>query len=208
MKTKTAAILTLLTTALASAVVPSALAGHRDGRGWVRCDDDRRHRPWTPAYGGGYEVRTWQTRYRPATPVLFYSRGPAGGDRGFWGAVIGGTGGGLLGSNIGKGSGRTAAIIGGAVLGTLVGGSVGRTMDTVDRLTVVRTLEYAPTREVVAWQNPDTRASYEVTPTETYRRDDGRYCREYQTRALIGGEWQQLYGTACRQPDGNWEVVR
>lgn len=39
---------------------------------------------------------------------------------------------------------------------------------------------------------------------ETYRNDEGRYCREYQTTATIDGKRQQLYGTACLEPDGSW----
>ncbi|MBE0617447.1 MAG: hypothetical protein IH608_05920, partial [Proteobacteria bacterium] len=59
----------------------------------------------------------------------------------------------------------------------------------------------------VAWQNPDTRTAYEVTPLATYQEGD-RYCREYTATARIAGEPQQIYGTACRQPDGSWELVR
>lgn len=37
--------------------------------------------------------------------------------------------------------------------------------------------------------------------------DDGRYCREYQSRVRVGGQIQQSYGTACMQPDGSWEII-
>ena len=30
-------------------------------------------------------------------------------------------------------------------------------------------------------------------------------CRDYRTTATIEGRQQQLYGTACRQPDGSWQ---
>lgn len=35
----------------------------------------------------------------------------------------------------------------------------------------------------------------------------GRYCREYQSNVRVGGGIRQSYGTACMQPDGNWEIV-
>jgi surface antigen len=123
------------------------------------------------------------------------------------GTVIGGGLGGILGSKIGGGKGRTAAIIGGTVIGSFVGGNVGRSMDRVDRLKVGQTLEYVPSRESVRWRNPDTLTTYEVTPLTTYRNTDGRYCREYRTTAVVAGKRQQLYGTACRQPDGSWRVM-
>jgi surface antigen len=46
-----------------------------------------------------------------------------------------------------------------------------------------------------------------VTPTQTFQTQDGRYCREYTADARIGGRVQQTYGTACRQPDGSWQIV-
>jgi predicted lipid-binding transport protein (Tim44 family) len=45
------------------------------------------------------------------------------------GALLGGAAGGLLGNTIGKGSGRTAAIVGGTLLGTFAGSQLGASMD-------------------------------------------------------------------------------
>jgi surface antigen len=127
-------------------------------------------------------------------------------NRDLLGAAIGGAAGGLIGSNVGKGSGRTAAIVGGAIVGLLVGGSIGRAMDKVDQSCVGQVLEYARPNQTVVWQNPDN-SSYQVTPVRTYERSPGLYCREYQTKAIIGGRIRQAYGTACRQPDGAWKLV-
>jgi surface antigen len=123
------------------------------------------------------------------------------------GSVLGGTIGGLAGSRIGRGDGRTAATIAGALLGVLVGKSIGRSMDQVDHYCTGQTLEYARDRQTIQWQNPDTHTNYNVTPINTYEARDGRYCREYVTRSSIGGRQQETYGTACRQPDGSWQIV-
>ena len=123
------------------------------------------------------------------------------------GSVLGGTLGGLAGSRIGRGDGRTAATIAGALLGIMVGKSIGRSMDQVDHYCTGQTLEYAQDRQSIQWQNPDTRANYSVTPINTYEARDGRYCREYVTQSYIGGRQQETYGTACRQPDGSWQIV-
>lgn len=45
-----------------------------------------------------------------------------------------------------------------------------------------------------------------VAASGTARADDG-YCREYQRSATIGGTVQQMYGTACMQPDGSWRIA-
>lgn len=122
------------------------------------------------------------------------------------GGVLGGAAGGLLGSQVGQGSGNTAAIIGGAIVGVLAGGSVGHSMDRVDQACMGQILEYAPNDRNVVWNSPERNVRYQVVPVDTFQYG-GRYCREYRTIAVIGGQRQEVYGTACRQPDGSWEVV-
>lgn len=121
--------------------------------------------------------------------------------------VAGGVIGGLLGSQFGGGpAGRLAATAGGALVGAYIGGQIGRTMDRLDRLEMQRALETAPTGKVVVWTNPDTGYHYTVVPTRTYYHES-QPCREYTTKAVIGGKTQQVYGKACRQADGSWRVV-
>lgn len=69
-------------------------------------------------------------------------------------------------------------------------------------------LEFGKNLETTKWVNPDTENSGTITPTETYETDDGRYCREYHQTVLIGGVEEEAYGTACRDEDGSWEIVR
>lgn len=128
-------------------------------------------------------------------------------NRGTLGAVLGGAAGGVLGSKVGDGRGRDAAVIGGTILGVIVGQRIGRWMDDLDAACVGQVLEHAPTGRPVEWVNPDNGVVYQVTPTQTYQGGDDRYCREFRTEAQIGGRNEQLYATACRQPDGSWERV-
>jgi hypothetical protein len=37
---------------------------------------------------------------------------------------------------------------------------------------------------------------------------NGQYCRDFQSSAVIDGVTRPIVGTACRQPDGSWQVVR
>jgi surface antigen len=122
------------------------------------------------------------------------------------GTLTGGVVGGLVGSQFGSGSGRVAAAAGGALLGAYLGGNIGRTMDRVDRLEMQKALETAPTGRAVVWSNPDTGYRYTVQPTRTYYTNQ-QPCREYITKAIIGGKAQQIYGRACRQADGSWRVM-
>jgi len=73
------------------------------------------------------------------------------------------------------------------------------------------TLQYAlennPTSQASDWVNPDTGRSGAVVPTNTYDNAQGQPCREFLTTIIIGGQEEQGYGTACRQPDGSWQLV-
>lgn len=122
------------------------------------------------------------------------------------GQIIGGIIGGAAGSTVGSGSGKTVATVVGAIAGSLIGGSIGRYMDETDRLKAQHSLEHNRTNEPSSWHNPDSGYDYTVTPTETYQSSSGSYCREYTTDVVIGGQTERAYGTACRQPDGSWQV--
>jgi surface antigen len=121
------------------------------------------------------------------------------------GMVIGGILGGVLGSEVGGGHGRTAAIIAGTLAGAAIGGAIGQNMDANDRHRTAQTLETVRTGVPSRWHNPDTGNHYAVTPTRTYETTTGP-CREYTVDAMIGGRNEEVYGTACRQPDGSWRV--
>jgi len=125
------------------------------------------------------------------------------------GAAGGAAAGGLIGHAAGGG---TAGIIGGVLLGGLLGGAVGNALDQRDaRLAQEanqQAFENARTGSATQWRNPDSGHSGTVTPTRTYENASGQYCREFQQTVNVGGETQQAYGTACRQPDGTWKIVQ
>ncbi|NIP72929.1 MAG: glycine zipper 2TM domain-containing protein [Gammaproteobacteria bacterium] len=125
------------------------------------------------------------------------------------GSIIGGVAGAVIGSRFGGGEGRTAAIVLGALAGSMIGAKLGRYMDEQDRTNTATVLEYNKTGQTSAWQNPDTGYAYTVTPTETYTADSGTGpCREFTMQATVGEEVEEVYGTACRQADGSWKIVK
>ena len=123
------------------------------------------------------------------------------------GAVVGGVLGGVLGHQVGQGHGQTAATIIGVLVGASIGSNIGKRMDDVDRMKMATALETSKTGTTSSWKNPDTTYEYQMTPTRTYE-SQGEPCREYTLDAEIGGKKQQVYGTACRQADGNWKIVK
>lgn len=122
------------------------------------------------------------------------------------GILIGAVAGGILGHQVGGGTGKVIATMTGTIAGAMIGGSVGRSMDQVDQRNVALTLENVRTDVPAGWVNPDTGYEFLVTPTRTYDSASGP-CREYTVNAVIGGESETVYGTACRQSDGSWKIV-
>lgn len=92
----------------------------------------------------------------------------------------------------------------------LVGATVGTNMDQIDQACVARVLEFAPDRAPVRWYGAPRMdyggAAFAITPLRTFERD-GQFCRDYQAIATVGGQDEQIYGTACRMTDGVWRVA-
>lgn len=122
------------------------------------------------------------------------------------GALIGG----ILGSKVGGGSGQLWATGAGALLGALVGSEIGKSLDAADQQYASKATyqaQEAPIGETVKWNNPQSGNYGTITPTKDGYSSSGKYCREYQQTIYVGGKQESAYGTACRQPDGSWEVV-
>ena len=171
--------------------------------------------PWAPAHGwrAKHKNKHKHKRYARAeragsyldyAPTLGINRGSC--SREVIGTLLGAAGGGYAGSHYGKGDGQLAAVGAGVFLGAVIGGAIGRSMDELDQNCVGHALESASDGQTIAWNNP-TGSHYELTPTNTYQTSSGRYCREYQTTAVIDGRSERLYGTTCRQPDGSWQLI-
>ena len=122
------------------------------------------------------------------------------------GVIIGAIAGGILGNQVGGGSGRMLATMVGTMAGAAIGGSIGHSLDATDRRNAAMAFENVRTGVPTAWVNPDSGYEYKVTPTSTYESGTGP-CREYTMDATIGGNTEQVYGTACRQADGSWQIV-
>lgn len=128
------------------------------------------------------------------------------------GTLLGAGTGALLGSQVGGGRGKLVAVAVGTLAGAVLGQEIGRSLDRADMLAMERNAQYAlentRTHQTTTWRNPDSGNYGGVTPLDTYQTSSGQYCREYLQEVVIGGELQQAYGTACRQPDGSWKIIR
>lgn len=122
------------------------------------------------------------------------------------GALIGG----ILGSQVGDGSGQLWATGAGVLVGALVGSEIGRSLDKADMLyleNATREAQSAPVGEPISWSNPDSGNSGEVVAQRDGYSASGKYCREFQQTIYVEGQEETAVGHACQQPDGNWQIV-
>ena len=130
------------------------------------------------------------------------------------GTLVGGAAGAVIGNQFGKGGGKTAATAIGAILGATVGREVGASLDETSRRrageATHRALDTAEVGAGITWENPaNAGAPAKGTTVITRQGADarGRTCREFQQTVTIGGEEVQSYGTACRDGNGDWQLV-
>jgi surface antigen len=137
--------------------------------------------------------------------------GGGGLDKSDIGTGLGAVGGAVIGSSFGKGNGRVVGGVIGALLGAGLGHSIGSSLDRADMQyydqASQQALETAQPGQTLPWSNPQTGNSGTVTPQRYYQSNNGQYCREYNQTITVGGRTEKGYGTACRQPDGSWQIV-
>jgi surface antigen len=163
---------------------------------------------WAPAHGwrkkndpsyAGHSGREWEYDYGVRSGSC--DRGRIGQ---VLGGVVGGVAGGAIGAEVAKGSPqRDVAIVVGTVVGAAIGSEVGRRMDKTDRSCVGHALELADDGQSVRWTNPNTRMTYQLTPVDADRGDDG--CRRF--RLIAHGSFGLSEGltVACTDGTGVWQ---
>jgi surface antigen len=171
--------------------------------------------PWAPAHGyrdnhpgkGKGNKHKYRSSYEQAYVVPFgIDMGQC--NREEIGTLVGAAVGGYVGSRVADGDAKVVAIAGGAVIGAIVGGQIGRSMDKADHYCVGQALEYAEEGRPVSWTDSGSNARYRVTALETFKSGwEDQYCRRYRTTAVIDNREQTTTGTACRAPDGSWQMM-
>ena len=127
------------------------------------------------------------------------------------GTLAGAALGGLVGSQFGGGTGNKIAIGAGVVAGGFLGNKIGSALDCKDQQyhydTTQSALETRKTGQASTWSNPDTGHAGSVTPTKTYTTADGMPCRDFTQTIYVEGKYEEVKGSACRQPDGTWKPI-
>lgn len=71
-----------------------------------------------------------------------------------------------------------------------------------------KALETSVSGQTVSWTNQASGVTGFITPTRTWKTENGVYCRSYRERIrLKTGQSQTSRGTACRDKAGNWKIA-
>lgn len=136
--------------------------------------------------------------------------GPNGPNKADTGLAVGAIAGGILGNQVGKGTGRALATFTGALVGGIVGHEIGRSLDEQDRMLAgeaeLEALERGQSGVARSWRNPDNGRYGEVVPSRPYKRG-AQDCRDYSHTVYIDGRPEVMRGTACRNGDGSWRAA-
>lgn len=128
------------------------------------------------------------------------------------GTILGAAGGAVAGAQFGKGTGQLVATAIGTLAGAWIGSEAGKSLDRADQTHIQqmtqRSLESQKSNTTTLWTNPDHDVEATVTPKPAFTDGTGQSCREYQQSVTVGGRTEMAYGTACRQPDGSWKIVK
>ncbi|MCK5445293.1 MAG: hypothetical protein KAI73_06690 [Rhodospirillaceae bacterium] len=128
-----------------------------------------------------------------------------------FGQVVGTVVGVILGGQVGEGAGKAASMALGAGLGALLGDEIARRLSERDREMANATLnETLESGENASWSNPESGNAGTATASDTYAQanTDGRDCRDFETTVYTEDGEHIANGTAWRNDDGSWEVVR
>ncbi|MBF0138439.1 MAG: hypothetical protein HQL65_19585 [Magnetococcales bacterium] len=121
------------------------------------------------------------------------------------GAGVGAMTGALAGSLLGPTKNKEAYALFGALIGGALGYAVGNEMDKEDLRQLNYSLDHTPSQQTTRWVNPDTGKEFAVTPSPA-RSVGERICRQAEIASVIEGRRETVVTTACRLPDGRWEI--
>jgi surface antigen len=114
----------------------------------------------------------------------------------------------VIGSEVEAGAGQPPI---GVMQAGLMDAEIGQVLSETDRPIAAKAefeaLEYARAGRPTKWQNPRSGNSGEITVGAAYQ-VNLLDCREYTHKVVIGGRPRFAKGTACRRPDGRWNIIR
>jgi surface antigen len=128
------------------------------------------------------------------------------------GQMIGGAVGAIVGSNYGSGNINALATILGATGGYLIGGQIAIILSKEEKEelndVMQDSLENSEINEPSVWESDENEnLKAEIIPIENFTLNNYS-CRKYKQIVLIDNEKNINESKACRDSDGNWQILK
>ncbi|MCW2247147.1 surface antigen [Azospirillum fermentarium] len=120
-------------------------------------------------------------------------------------------GGPVIDARMGAGTEKLNASGVGTLLGAFVGRDIADSLDKEDQQAASKAMTRAYAAhlgEVTQWSNPKSGNSGTITTTREGYNTANTYCREFRQTVTVKGKTELAYGTACKQADGGWKIVK
>jgi surface antigen len=96
------------------------------------------------------------------------------------------------------------------LVASLASSDLARMLDPADRQKIKdvtqQTLETSVSGQVVGWHNPFSRNGGTIVAARAFNNAAGEWCRGIEQSITVVRETRHGTGTACRRPDGRWEI--
>ena len=132
-------------------------------------------------------------------------------DKKVFGQIIGAAVGGYVGSKIGSGATRDISVILGGAAGYILGGKIAEILSKKEREefnnVIENSLNFSPDNASESWKsNENQNITGEVIPKNNYKMKN-RDCRDFKKVIRKNNEIFEENSSACRNKDGNWEII-
>ena len=132
-------------------------------------------------------------------------------DKKVFGQIIGAAVGGYVGSKIGSGATKDISVILGGAAGYILGGKIVEVLSKKEREefnnVIESSLNFTPDNTSESWQsNENQNITGEVIPLNNYKIKN-RNCRDFKKVIRKNNEIFEENSSACRNKDGNWEII-
>ena len=132
-------------------------------------------------------------------------------DKKVFGQIIGAALGGYAGSKIGTGTTKDISVILGGAAGYILGGKIIEILSKKERdefnNVIENSLNYSPDNSGESWKSKENQdISGEVVPRNNYKIKN-KNCRDFKKVIRKNNDIFEEDSTACRNKDGNWEVI-
>ena len=90
---------------------------------------------------------------------------------------------------------------------SVIGNNIGHFIDQQDKSRILQSLKSGDASEPTAWKSDKSGIAFTVTPDSVVRSEQ-KTCRDFTLKTSLGTFLREFPGTACRQDDGRWVVMK